>query len=533
MTVAVIGSGLTGLAAAAALVARGLRPIVIDVGEQLDAPRQEAVRRLAARPLAELDAGDRALVTANATFGAGVLPKKLHFGSDYIYAASRDFAPIQTLAAGRVAFPTFARGGFSNIWGSAVLPVDACDMADWPISRTDLDPYFRATAALLPITGGDDPLASAFPSYRDRLAALDPGPQGLALLADLQRAGPRLARRSTLFGRARLAIHTTPDAALGVEGCSNCGLCFVGCARGAIFSSVPTLERMARQGAIDCRQFFHVERIAQDGARVMLHGRDSRSGEPLRLDCDAVFVAAGPLNTTRILLASKAMFNTPVRFKESQKFALPLLRLPARPTAIEAPSVTLASAFIETKVAALSDHWLHVQLVPLNDTITTGARIPTRGAVAAALRPLTRRLMMAWCGLHSDHSSWVEVTLRQGQAGGPHVLELGHGHAPAALRAARIAADDLRRKGLLFRTLFLPEIMRIANPGSGTHCGGSFPMRAQPREPRDTDALGRPFGWSRVFAVDASVLPSIPGTTLACSVMANAARIAGQAPLDR
>ena len=39
------------------------------------------------------------------------------------------------------------------------------------------------------------------------------------------------------------------------------------------------------------------------------------------------------------------------------------------------------------------------------------------------------------------------------------------------------------------------------------------------------DPLGRPQGWSRVHAVDASVLPSVPATTITFSVMANAHRI--------
>lgn len=38
--------------------------------------------------------------------------------------------------------------------------------------------------------------------------------------------------------------------------------------------------------------------------------------------------------------------------------------------------------------------------------------------------------------------------------------------------------------------------------------------------------LGRPHGLSRVHVVDASVLPSIPATTISYLVMANAHRIA-------
>jgi choline dehydrogenase-like flavoprotein len=46
-----------------------------------------------------------------------------------------------------------------------------------------------------------------------------------------------------------------------------------------------------------------------------------------------------------------------------------------------------------------------------------------------------------------------------------------------------------------------------------------------------SDLLGRPPGWERVHAVDASVLPSVPATTITLAVMANAHRIGSEAPL--
>ena len=45
----------------------------------------------------------------------------------------------------------------------------------------------------------------------------------------------------------------------------------------------------------------------------------------------------------------------------------------------------------------------------------------------------------------------------------------------------------------------------------------------------ESDRLGRPHGWSRVHAVDATVLPSVPATTITFSVMANAHRIGWEA----
>jgi len=60
--------------------------------------------------------------------------------------------------------------------------------------------------------------------------------------------------------------------------------------------------------------------------------------------------------------------------------------------------------------------------------------------------------------------------------------------------------------------------------GKSQHFGSSIPMSANPEE-GTSDTLGRPFGCSLVHVVDASVLPSVPGTPTTYPIMANAARI--------
>jgi choline dehydrogenase-like flavoprotein len=140
-------------------------------------------------------------------------------------------------------------------------------------------------------------------------------------------------------------------------------------------------------------------------------------------------------------------------------------------------------------------------------------------------------MMAAWCGMHSDHSSAVELRLRPADTSGRTTMEINVRISEEARAAALRAAKHLFHRGLSFGTLFAYPQIRFSEPGSGTHCGSSFPMTKQPRSRFDTDLFGRPFGWKRVFAVDSSVLPSIPGTTLALSVMANAWRIGTLAPL--
>jgi choline dehydrogenase-like flavoprotein len=530
MNVAVVGSGLAGVFAAQALASRGLHVTILDVGETLDPARQAAVMRLRDHGSGSWPAEYQDLISANATMGGDELPKKMHFGSDYIYAADRPFAHVVTSRAGRAPYPTFARGGFSNIWGAAALPPDACDMADWPVSRSAMEPYFRKVATLLPLCGGGGSMSATFPAYKEILGQLDPGPQGAALLKDLARAEKHLAADDILYGPARLAVHTAA-AEGGVLPCNGCGQCFTGCVRGSIFSTVPMLDGMVRRGEVVYRGGVFVRSIREDADQAHVEVLDLNRG-PATLTFTTVFLAAGPLNSTAILLRSGSHYDRPVVLKESQKFVMPALRLHAAFTAAEQPSITLAAAFIEARIRELSDHWVHVHMIPMNDMVATASRLP--GLKSPYTRwlwtPILRRVMLAWCGMHSDHSSSLALTLRR-RADDADELSIALNVSEQARREASLAARRLA-KGLRAGGLYIqPRMIRFSNPGSGTHCGSSFPMRSRPVDAFDSDALGRPFGWRRVHVVDASVLPSIPGTTLAFPVMANAVRIAEQAPM--
>ena len=525
MRIAVVGSSFSGIAAAHALTARGFAVTILDVGETLDAQRTAIVQKFRDLPSESWPQDEFRIIDENPTLGRHMLPKKVHFGSEYIYANDRSFAPIVSGPGKRLPYPTFARAGYSNIWGAAVLAPDACDMADWPVSHAEMQPFFREAAKLIPLSGGEGTLDTAFPSYKDELGDIDPGPQGSALLEDLRRAESELTNDRLLYGRARLAIHT--EAAPGALPCNNCGYCFTGCVRGSIFSTEPLLERMMQFGRVTYEPGQFVDVVREAEGKVIVEVVNVATSAHRMLFFDAVFLAAGPINTTRLLLRSFGVYDRPILLKESQKFVIPMLRRRAAETAVERPSVTIASVFIEAKVPAVSDHWVHVQVIPMNALMLKGSAIPE----FARLTPILRRTMAAWCGMHSDDSAQVELRLHKPDSSRRAALEINVRDSRAARKAAHRVGKHFFREGFKFGSLFLHPMMQFSEPGSGTHCGASFPMRERRTSHFETDILGRPFGWSRVYAVDATVLPSIPGTTLAFPVMANAYRIGTFAPV--
>lgn len=520
MRVAVVGTGLSSLAAIRALIRRGVTPVVIDAGGELDSGLRTVVGRMAAQAPGDWARDDVELIRRNPTLQGSGIPRKLVFGSDYIYARGQPLAGLG--GEGVKASMSLAKGGFGNAWGAAVLPADPADLApDWPAAAARLDAHYRAVLSWLPLSAGDDRLARDFPTFSDTVLPLDMPEQAAAFQRALSaRETPELSH-----GLARLAVHAD-----GPRACRKCGLCLSGCVYGSIFNPTDEIERLVREQRIDYRPGLLVERLSERNGRVALQA--SRIGDQAGkvLEFDRLFLGAGAISSTRIMLSSLDAYDEPVTLRDSQKFLLPLLRL--RGARYETDQThTLAAMFVETRIPELGGNWMHMQVSAIGDFVLRRLGADRSVVLHAALRPFLQRMLIAWGSLHSAHSGALEVRLRRGEGvDGARLVarELGVAEAHASVRTAlRRFAGLVRRTG----TFVIPQLVQYSAVGSGNHLGGSFPMRASPAGRFDSDVLGRPHGWRNVHLIDAAVLPSIPATTIALLMMATADRIATEAPL--
>ncbi|MBT6439767.1 MAG: GMC family oxidoreductase [Flavobacteriales bacterium] len=531
MHVAVVGSGPAGYFCAKALSARGIKVTILDVGKELKAERQDQVNMLAATPRNQWPPEIARILSENPTISSKGLPRKLLFGSDYAYQHSHPFYPCDN--PNMTPSASFAKGGFSNLWGGSALPASDCDIKDWPIKRNDLEPFYKKVMQILPLSGGEGNLEDEFPSWKETLGKLQPGSQQQQLLKDLSASKKWLHDRGILYGEARLAIHSSPSA--HSPGCNSCGFCLSGCPQNAVFNTSGVLDDLCRNHKVEYKPNRIVHRVQDDGSKVTITLSNENSGERCKESYDAVFLAAGVINTTRILLTSKEIYNQTVTLNDSQKFILPVLRLNADKDALADEKVTFSRVFIEAKMKDKSDHWVHVQLSPINDMFLKALKIDPfapKTLRCKLLSPLLKRTMIALCGLHSDHSDKINLKLIPTNSVDNPILHIREALSPKGKQMAWWTAKRLFTLGMRARTMFIPY-PQIYEPGAASHCGGSFPMRKEPKEYLDSDVFGRVFGWKNVYAVDSSIFPSIPGTTIALNIMANAYRIGETAPLAK
>ncbi|NKB20401.1 MAG: NAD(P)-binding protein [Alphaproteobacteria bacterium] len=519
-TVCVVGSGPAGATAAYFLWQAGFDVTVLDGGLM---PEPEVASDIADW---HKDQDDEKLISAAtrrakaSQFTKPELAEKLFHGSDFVYRdtdrmllAGVEGADIRT---------SLALGGLSNVWGAASLPITARDIVGWPITYEDLAPHFEALDEIIEICGENDGLSSLFGgNVRPPTFAL--GLQGAALLKDLTRRHETLAARGMVFGRARVAVGRKYSQE--PEGCVACGHCMIGCPHRAIFNAAFIVESLRGRERFTYRGGCVVDRVAEDDECVSVQGRGLADDVPFDEKFARVFVAAGAVSTTAIISRSRPNSGAPIKLRDTQHFVFPLMRFRGTKDATIEKTNRLAQAFVEIDDPTLCDHLVHLQLYGYND-IFMDALKEKLGAINSvapfAINLLARHAMIIQGFLHSDYSGSVNLSFsRSGK-----IQLTGEPNAQAP-KIARNAQKSIARSWREFGGIPIPGQIIVPPPGASRHLGASLPMSATPTG-NETDTLGRPVGLSRVHAVDASVLPSIPASTITYSAMANAARIVDQ-----
>ena len=516
----VVGSGPAAIACAQALIEQNVVVVIVDAGRRLEIDRAASVESLRRRPQDEWAPED--LESFRAPVRSGVF-QKLTFGSDYAYG-DLPGGLNQLQRSGTKAQFSFAQGGLTSVWGAAVLPYRDADLTGWPVRRIDLQPHYRSALGMMPVTSMDGHLQEHFPLRGERHTA------PIALASPAATLLERYARHKATFDRQGVWMDRA-QLAVDADACTRCRLCIYGCPYGLIYSTADSLRRMKAQRQVHYRPGWRVHSVSETvtTARVRVH---SLAGdEQAEIECDRVYLGAGAISSSRIVLESMAAFNRPLQLLDSQMFLAPMFFLTASSRAVDEPVVTLTQLFVELIDREERERTVHFQLYAFSDVVKRAFEklIPRAMLDSPSFQQqFFGRLMIAQGFLDSSLSGRVELELCRDGNGGSILRATGRPNSASRTHAHR-ALRKLLRACLRLGALTLPFAAQFGEPGQSFHSGGTFPMRDRPG-PFESDLLGRPTGFRRLHLVDASVFPTIPSTTIALSIMANAHRIGTHAP---
>lgn len=530
MKVVVVGSGLSAVGTLKALIRKGIKPVVLDVGRQLDTQNQLLKSSLSQRKPHEWSKSERVSIAGNKSIYSHLtIPRKLVMGSDYFYSSDGEDT-VGTTGFSATSPPySLALGGFSAGWGASYLPPAECDVGDWPISRSELLEHMKVCTENISCSEPIDDLTPHFPQIKHGTENSLRLSTGQTKLLQTLRSGMRSRPNSPeVVGQARLMTRAIDDGPN--KGCQFCGQCSSGCVYDCIYKAELDISDMITNSLIDYRPGRKVLTIDETNNEVRIKFLNETNGQVEFEEADLLFLAAGAVNSTRIAMQSKGMYRYPVSLHRTGGFIQPFVSV--RGFATSWPDTnTQSTHFLEFKDPNISPHWVHVQISPPNEIVFSQLGVNhsnVRTAWGRGVGSFANRLVVALLNMHSDHGPKYIVKLCPEEIEGSSRFETSQELTPDASEAANLAHSRLKRILRRSRMYSLGFLRHDSIAAAGYHFGCTFPMRKNPQNPTDTDELGRPFGWNRVHIVDTSVLPSIPATTVGILSMANAHRITSE-----
>jgi len=309
-------------------------------------------------------------------------------------------------------------------------------------------------------------------------------------------------------------------------------MCLYGCPYGVIFNAAHEVKKLSSHQRFSYMPGMRAVRFEEDDSGVSVITAEANGPLQRRIVGDRLFIGAGVLSTARIVLNSAPQRLSKLSLRDSQHALMPMLHAWAPPAGLEtAPGNAFAQAFLEIEDERLSATTIHAQIYAYNDLYRSDLQLRfgrLAPAFGSLIDVLSRRLLVAQIFAHSDHGGTIGLSLE----GDPGDARLAYSVSAGqdAERVLRRSADVISLALFPAGVIALKPQLRMGAVSSSFHVGASLPMSDRPKC-AESDTLGRVAGLRRVHVIDASVFPSVPATTITFTVMANAHRIATDAPL--
>lgn len=521
-TLIVIGSGPAGVSVSKALLERGFRVTMVDVGRTMEEGLSNEIARL--RSKTSLSQEDRERLSGGVAAGASGVEEKKLFGSSYANRLSDKF-PVEQCNSWF--YMSFAKGGLSNLWGRLLMPLCKQDMQDWPLPENALDAYYPRVLEYVPLAGRKDRLERLLPLHTP-----NPGPHEFSGQAEkldrhMQRHAVELEDLGFYFGQSRLAACFDGSWERS-DKCRRCGLCLYGCIYENLYSAAWTVDDLRRDGNFTYLGGYAVDFIEKSQAGLVVHAAKDDDGTHAAFPADKVFLAAGAVASTRIVLKSKKLYNAPVDFKYSDFYLLPAFTLFSKKNTVNEALDTCCQYFLQLEDAAVDSRIVNLQIYTYTDYYYKAFKKlfgPLFPLFDRPIRWLLDRFIVVFVYLHSDNSAHLELSLKDND-----VLEMVGVRNPESRKIlGRLKRKLWKSAG---KTGFIPFPLYGGDQkiGHSVHFGASLPM-SDAAQGLNTDIFGGVDGLDGLHVVDAAVFPAIPATSPTFVIMANAYRIGTEVAL--
>ena len=402
----------------------------------------------------------------------------------------------------------------ANAWGAGCFRFKDRELEHFPFGYSELKSFYDEVTEEVGINGEEDDLTPALGETTNLLP-----PQPLPKIAQVilnryRRKKAHFLKNNFLIGRLRLAILTRDLGKRKASSFDN--LEFFRPHIPSIYNPIFTLETLIQENRLTYQPGILVESFSEDEKGVTVEGLNLKTNQKVFFQAKKLILAAGTLNTTRLVLNANQDFTTVLKLVENPISYVPFIDFSqiGKPVEKKASPSFFGVMFDQPKMKDTVWCSMYGLWGPMRSEYLFDFPLAARGAVRAA-RGLTSGMIIVQCFYPGTHEPYRVKLESSGQ------LSI---QANQDLKSHEAFERHLIKT---FRKIHLyshPSLIKHPAPGNSFHYAATLPMKKEPG-PYETYPDGRLFGRSHVYVADAANFSSLPAINHTLTIMANALRI--------
>lgn len=505
----IIGSGLAGVAAAKILIKKGIKPIIIDYGLDLEESKKKLKTKISNMSMSDWKLNDLNDLTNNNTLNKR-FPRKFYMGSDYFYMKNNEFVNFDFINKKNMVYPpasSLAIGGLSNGWASAVMPISLMDKEHFPYDIKDLSKYYIEALKDIKYSSATNNDESLFENIKEP-------DTGVRFSNDIKHIFEKLKKtaenkKDLYFNSSNLLTNFEK-----ITGCKNCGQCVSGCFYDHIYKAKKDLENLIEKNKIEYKKNLFVESYSENKNKITILTTD-KNYKKLTFNCDKLIIAAGALNSTIIFAKSNNLQNYKFNLLSKNGFVSPIFTTSLK-----------------------SDEWPNRHTLPLMNFVKFDKHGSTFFSQISKANELVIKkfygkqlshsilskfiasyFLFAHCNLSSSDSDYYEISINKKDK-----TEIRIEKKENLIQKIKLNVKVNHYKKFLKESgLFLLDFIKIKTESQ--HNGCSLPMKKKITNPNEIDLNGNSQYSKNIFYVDSSTFPFLPSTPIGLPIMAHSMRI--------
>lgn len=511
----IVGSGPSGVAAALGFVENGIVPLILDVGHEAPDVKPPDMNFNDYRKTN--DAFD-IMIGRDYEVLNHVIDKKTaspKVSSPYMQFVTRDAETHSPVNESASVLQSFAKGGLASAWGAGLYRCVDDDLADLPIDAADLSPYYDMLTREIGISGDDDDLTPFFGSTEDLLKPVRLSGKMSKLFSAYKKKRGELNAGGIFVGRSRLGVLTSEYDDRSACDYKNLEMWYPDLPY--IYTPAFTLDKLIRGKKVLYHKSVMVKSWSREDDLIVVNAQNIKDNTDISFKCKKLVLAAGTINSTKIVLNSKKDFETSLPLKDNSLVQFPLIfpSFIGSKHEIDALSLTNLNVIFDMQEFNMR---LQGSIIELSS--------PARAVFFEKL-PLSAKDNLTFIRLFLPALAVLFLYMPSRKENEGSIKLKDDGKLEIFNHHGRIHENILKKVARSFLKMrVLTHSSFVEPPEHAIHYGGTLPMVLNPDSDYHCSTEGELYGEPGVHVVDGSGLSFIPAKNLSFTLMANAMRIA-------